>query len=661
MKFFELYQQIQSQSVPKLQLWGEQTGSFRSWLMNEVAKTLVRDLESWQDKNAKELPFHSLFDKEGKKTRIVVPFKGDPVVTSILDKIKDAGLEIDFEKGVVTDGKRATRLGKYILGDKSPFDASQKHWWTRSGNPIDALKAANEKHRYAIIVSRNPVDIVRMSDHDGWTSCHSPSGMYFQCAVSDAKGAGAIAYVVRKDDLADVPDLQGAEIFSDKSRGLSGIRPLARTRLRKFVHKKDGYDLAVPEDRVYGNEFPGFKESIRTWALESQQDKLQGDRPRMKDFHLMGGSYQDTVGSKLFNYMFNDDRDSGEADYGGEDDHSSMADQYQEEVDQIQEEFKDKFSICYFYASVEEGDGQPYVYYSGTIMLEVPEELMKKSAKTNDSQVKKAIKEWARNNDIYTVNDIEVEGNKVRIDIYDEGGNNDPDSFRSFLEGTLTDIEKKKEELESGIYGLFVQWGLAHANRAYDINDDIDTYASQFTHFTLESEEPNIVVELREPIELPAPDKNAAGYQHEYDYWQKQFSENLIKMLNAWADRIVQSQRSQPTLFPQAELGIEYKKPFSSEFKIMPEIAVRSIGWQKSDRIGMYMTLTFKPLDNDEHIDDALVFLKFLDQNYDKFVDIVYKNYQEWDRRWKQHLASGKNNSNITDKTNFNAGVPGKM
>jgi hypothetical protein len=107
-----------------------------------------------------------------------------------------------------------------------------------------------------------------MSDHS-WNSCHSPGGSYFKCAVAESKEGGLVAYVVNRDDLNKV-NLNQPEIFTDNQRQVLGIEPLERIRLRRFVHKEEGYDLAIPETRTYGKSIPGFEESLRDWAYKKQ-------------------------------------------------------------------------------------------------------------------------------------------------------------------------------------------------------------------------------------------------------------------------------------------------------------------------------------------------------------------------------------------------------
>ena len=188
---------------------------------------------------------------------------------------------------------------------------------------------------YSIVISRHPVDVLRMSDHRNIQSCHSEGNSHFHCAIKEAKSAGAIAYIVETQDLDDVDIEDDNEIFEDNDRGVDGIEPVGRTRLRRFdktgtFTSDEKYSLLIPEKRIYGQDMAGFYEKIRDWALESQKDKwsqalvhdveretdenpdpMKMDPDYLRDFVYMGGEYQDTNSRSMFKSFF--------ADHGGAD------------------------------------------------------------------------------------------------------------------------------------------------------------------------------------------------------------------------------------------------------------------------------------------------------------------------------------------------------
>lgn len=174
-------------------------------------------------------------------------------------------------------------------------------------------------NKYSIIITRDPVDILRMSDFERITSCHSPPSReqttdgYFKCAVAEAHGHGAVAYVVNTEDLLEATDaesieaaeekIQEGEIFADDMRGSwvglsDSLVPLSRVRLRQ-VRVYSGappnmvdYQLAVPETRVYGSKIPGFQKRVAEWAKESQASVISKVGPD-DNWIKYGGSYED--------------------------------------------------------------------------------------------------------------------------------------------------------------------------------------------------------------------------------------------------------------------------------------------------------------------------------------------------------------------------------
>jgi hypothetical protein len=242
-------------------------------------------------------------------------------------------------------------------------------------NAAGIKKNINEatSNRYSIIVTRDPVDVWRMADFDNMSSCHSPPSRgggseYYKCAVAEAHGHGAVAYIVETEELLTntaaetveeaEDDIQSGEVFGDTARfGGAGfdIIPHARLRLRQVryflpdeqaalkkrpptigdmpdpeTHSEEeikawlanavrdggldhniGVQLAVPERRVYGAAIPGFRERILQWAREVQQTEMQqaprvddGTTLNLSDFIVFGGSYHDNPISKLIADLF---------------------------------------------------------------------------------------------------------------------------------------------------------------------------------------------------------------------------------------------------------------------------------------------------------------------------------------------------------------------
>lgn len=594
---------------------------FKDWFINEVSKSVINQLEKWSRENWNKLPFNNLFPSEGDDAvlRRVIKLdnknKDTVIPQSILDKLEELNMRIDYERGLVTDSNgRSYRLGKYLLGKNSPFSEEQRQWWVKSGEPLTSLRFLDEHNRYVIVLSRSPVDVVRMSDHDGWTSCHAEDESYFQCAVADAKGAGGIAYVVEREDLRGV-NLQEPEIFVDPDRGVGGIKPLGRVRLRQLVHKEDGYDLAVPEERTYGTIAPGFLETVRKWALEQQQDVLGGSRPRVGEFILKGGSYQDTKASRLLNHLFGDDLDRGDVEHeeGGD-----VFSQYEQEVDEIKEEYRNHFKHSSFHAEVEDSEGHPYVWYMGWIRFEFPDNLEIKEP-TDYSQRKEVMK-WARNELWSTVEDFKIEGNSVIFDLRDSDSDMTPDGFRSFLDGSLSDDDKRVEELTVSLYHHLVKLRLIGRTKAYDIHSDISRMGdeSHFQHFELnDQDEQHIELSLRDGILVDEMTQEEISRNLPYSYAER-LQTRLMVEINKWADQYHAALMRQGRF----DYASEVKRPFRKEFNLVPEVKLTNAGGMVKN-IYFQMDLNINIMSVDSDVDELFEFLHFLDKNYERFVELV--------------------------------------
>ena len=176
---------------------------------------------------------------------------------------------------------------------------------------------------FSIILSRHPIDVLRMADFKSIYSCHSPPSRggeseYYKCAVAEAIDGGAIAYIVNTSELREMEEELGHkvedldaddEVFYDDYRDEGYITPLSRIRLRLLFNTEEMTGpntlLAVPETREYGRKIPGFYTTVNTWALESQKDTIS-KLPKNKEGQInankltrMGGTYGDTSTKEL--------------------------------------------------------------------------------------------------------------------------------------------------------------------------------------------------------------------------------------------------------------------------------------------------------------------------------------------------------------------------
>jgi hypothetical protein len=244
-----------------------------------------------------------------------------------------------------------------------PLEKLSKYWRDNAADIKENVDKA-QNNDYSIIITRNPIDVWRMSDFENITSCHTPpsrggGGEYYKCAVAEAHGHGAVAYAVDTDELLGATEsntLEEAEnklntyseIFYDDERTWGGpeiqLRPDMRVRLRQVRYFPDaatlkkkhatlgdmpdpethsqeeikawiadvrsaaedaaatGIQLAVPEKRTYGAHIPGFNERITQWAREVQETQLS-QAPRNDAGELKLGSFVKYGGSHDDNPM----------------------------------------------------------------------------------------------------------------------------------------------------------------------------------------------------------------------------------------------------------------------------------------------------------------------------------------------------------------------
>ncbi len=141
---------------------------------------------------------------------------------------------------------------QYIQALRKPdkLEELSRYWRDNAADIKENLDKA-QSNEYSIVITRNPIDVWRMSDFQNITSCHTPpsrggGGEYYKCAVAEAHGHGAVAYAVDTDELLEATGTetieeaeeklnQYNEIFYDDERTWGGpeieLRPDMRVRL----------------------------------------------------------------------------------------------------------------------------------------------------------------------------------------------------------------------------------------------------------------------------------------------------------------------------------------------------------------------------------------------------------------------------------------------
>ena len=178
------------------------------------------------------------------------------------------------------------------------------------------------------ILSRHPMDVFRMSDHENLGSCHTPPSSrdrlhpelsaiwdeYNICILSEVYGNGMIVYSVPTTEFAraGIPPTQEAlddmgdeEIFLDDERGISGLKPDSRIRIKNLAFhdpkgKEEPISIASPQGKIYGKKTPDFDTYIFKKLAEMQKGKIESIIAKfpsgeidMSEFTRYGGSYED--------------------------------------------------------------------------------------------------------------------------------------------------------------------------------------------------------------------------------------------------------------------------------------------------------------------------------------------------------------------------------
>tara|TARA_Y100000034_G_scaffold131983_1_gene193904 strand:- start:2748 stop:4907 length:2160 start_codon:yes stop_codon:yes gene_type:complete len=641
----------------------------------EMDSTFISTVEDWLRENPGGLPFKHLF-KDDDTFRLLIPFQSKKKI-AFKKQLEEMGYDVDFDRGMVSKevetqrGKtrREQKIGKMLQRSKA-FDKETLDWWSTFAGQTDS-----KEDQYAIIVSRHPIDVLRMSDHSGLESCHSQGNSYFQCAVSEAKGGGGIAYLVDAEDIEGwgEEELQEDEIFDDRDRhhGRSRagmIQPLARVRLRLFTHKEDDYDLAVPESGSYGDRVEGFNASVNDWALSVQQNVLKGKRPSMKEFARYGGSYQDSNDGALFNQLFGDKEDGyGNTDYEGEDDYAGQYEQYQEEAQGFHDAYNfDHDEVSADFDVHDDGEGA-YCSFSGTVIVRFPNTAWKKEPPDGHSH---AYRHWGRKDDktpeekkkqmesweeaiiqMYNANDLHGEHNmwvhyqedniELHFSIDSEEPWGHPDDYDSFLGGTMTDIDNDYGGFVVKCKDVLQELGWLGETEMDKWMVETDKLFKNFewdwdeSSYTMDVDTPYQMIGDLKDIENPRdnssehPERSPSGpMSWRISKWQqmrniqsnhpgfREFYEVFIREIMKYVSRIRQQDKRQLPLpgmkMTRQDMARPNPLPATSPMAIKPRIE-----WNIDYDRNVYMRLRWELPMGNAATEKTLTFLKWLDKNWD--------------------------------------------
>ena len=248
------------------------------------------------------------------------------------DSLRGFGIDSDYDfQDVIKDPEEV----RHFIAMSQIFNASRRtmkasfdkleefsKWLAENMEDLrDNLKSYMTQ-KYYMILSRHPIDVFRMSDHEKIKSCHAlPSSDYKGnmdrydeyniCALAEAHANGMIAYLVLDSEFKkagikptqeEIDKLEDEEIFTDKNRGFEGVEPVSRMRVKNISYRneKTMLNFAVPQTKVYGQKVPGFVEHIYSVISPAQKEQvdrlleLEGDNLDYDKFTKYGGTYEDS-------------------------------------------------------------------------------------------------------------------------------------------------------------------------------------------------------------------------------------------------------------------------------------------------------------------------------------------------------------------------------
>lgn len=261
-------------------------------LLEKLKVSEVKNLvKRWKDAGG-DKRYDELFKG---KHRMLIPFQPmvSPIQVQVVKFLKEHGYEdIDYIEGNCKDPKNPNqqpKISKILVRFnpelKSKFDN-------------DREKAKRAQGDLTIVVSRHAYDIASMTTDRKWhnTSCMEfRAGSNRQYVTQDVMEGSLVTYLINK---------------SDKNIE----HPLARLLVKPFVNSDNDRDIILwTEDRIYGENVNGYKESVEKWLKSFQptivgnfrlHHKLYADSNNDRTFHKWFNNYDDVYKSAYNSHMF---------------------------------------------------------------------------------------------------------------------------------------------------------------------------------------------------------------------------------------------------------------------------------------------------------------------------------------------------------------------
>ena len=529
-------------------------------------------------------------------------------------------------------------------------------------NPKSIL---GDSETYSLVITRAPIDVLRMSDFEKITSCHSPPGRssedgngYYKCAIAEANGHGPIVYVVRNEDIPEDFDWQQEEVFGDEKRNIDGPIPISRVRVRKFT-SPSGDKRAIPEKSTYGKEFPSLVPSVTQFFRKAQPDFEEPnptlDRSRLDNWQRWGGTYNDSDDDELFNNFFNTNKFYGDAEQKVDGSEVDLIDLWETQCAEIDQEFNNFDHAQAEYEIEDGGAGDAYVLMNGKMEIIIPE---RSTLEGSENYPNYATQQAISNLILEEVNHIV---DNVTFDLYERPGftfilsaiesdNHTPEGYKYFLADTVDDLDRAHDEIVTKILKILGEHNLLKDTHLSVTRDKISNKDFSFTHFDAKVDDNNeieifskndsyisINVDLLKPkdkleneLSLSAVISNHEDFMWFEMFGGPQFDVNfwgsVTEYVEAKAKRLnlanIETYIPDFGLRPGEDGGISRKTTSS------PWIHKR------------YFNFTITHGETDSEVEVTLKAVKILDENFDKIEEIANKVYTKMAKEYIKNNSS---------------------
>jgi hypothetical protein len=278
--------------------------------------------EEWKAWEASDAPERAFPVKKVKQKRQRLAADGGGEYEEEIN-VADLNLERSVEM-VIPKGPRAGEkiikvhqqgINKVISGleKKGKIPAGSAEWWSKKqtyytkdlnyksiqrGLRRDDFVEASATSEMHVILSRHPIDVLRMSDISNIHSCHSEGSDYFKCAVAEAKGHGPIAYMVTGEELnkllkpseeREAPIAKMDRMFSDMAKG------------ERITAIRQDYDTETPEGALVLLWAWARSNVGRKWMEEYKKKAEMAAKPeRHQELMMISQARQLNIGPELF-------------------------------------------------------------------------------------------------------------------------------------------------------------------------------------------------------------------------------------------------------------------------------------------------------------------------------------------------------------------------